>query len=317
MMYIIGSYALAHSGISLGRECSDIDMIGTEQESVELKKRLQTKVMYPINHGKTMFMKTSDHSTIIEVELAWTGSRAYNFIHDFAEKFDGAFSDPVEFGNTGIQVKYATPETVLLMKHSHKYLKNSKHFLKTMRDIQKLEKLGIRIPDEWFSYLKQREKETYDYSHPDLSQNKSQFFDESKTGVVQKYDHDSVHRAIAVKDAPAYLNYMKDNHPVQCDRAKFEQCDFEAKILGVVEESMVLAIERSLVPFNAVKTPSEAFEFALMKVCTSITSGWFREFAWNHYDCAVSKFNQLESIRPFWQHFCAKVEAGEVELKPS
>jgi hypothetical protein len=37
---------------------------------------------------------------------------------------------------------------------------------------------------------------------------------------------------------------------------------------------------------------------ALMKVCTSITSGWFRAFAWEHYDLvqgciptAMDKFN--------------------------
>lgn len=312
-MYVVGSYALVLAGVSIGRYCSDIDFIGTEKECVQLKKALNTNVMYPMNNGNTMFMKTSDHSTIIEVEIAWSNTRAYNFIQDFAEKYPGAFFD-YDFMN-GFMVKVAKPEVVLLMKHSHKYLKNSPHFLKTMRDIQALEKQGITIPPEWIPYLKQREQETYNYSHPDLSKNKAQFFDENVTGVVQKYDHDSVHRAIAVKDKPAYLNYMKDNHPVQCDRVKFEACDHETKILGVVEESMVLAIERSLVPFNAVKTPSEAFEYALMKVCTSITSGWFREFAWNNYDCAIAKFKELETVRPYWQHFCAKVEAGKVELK--
>jgi hypothetical protein len=49
---------------------------------------------------------------------------------------------------------------------------------------------------------------------------------------------------------------------------------------------MVLAIERSLVPHPGKKTPEQAYLMALEKVCTSITSGWFREFAWENYEIA-------------------------------
>ena len=32
---------------------------------------------------------------------------------------------------------------------------------------------------------------------------------------------------------------------------------------------------------------------ALMKVCTSITSGWFREYAWENYDKVLDLYNEL------------------------
>jgi hypothetical protein len=69
------------------------------------------------------------------------------------------------------------------------------------------------------------------------------------------------------------------------------------KLYGVLEESYVLALERAVIPLNV--SADRAFEIALEKVCTSITSGWFREFAWENYDevkklyheSYVNKFN--------------------------
>jgi hypothetical protein len=39
---------------------------------------------------------------------------------------------------------------------------------------------------------------------------------------------------------------------------------------------------------------------ALDKVCTSITSGWFREFAWQNYD-EVVKIYHHQSQEDYWQ----------------
>jgi hypothetical protein len=76
----------------------------------------------------------------------------------------------------------------------------------------------------------------------------------------------------------------------------------------VVEEAAVLAIERSLVPHPGIKTPEEAWRFALAKVCSSITSGWFREFAYE---------NALEIIKlypkGYWEKFQEDVKSGLVK----
>jgi hypothetical protein len=40
-----------------------------------------------------------------------------------------------------------------------------------------------------------------------------------------------------------------------------------------------------------VKTPREAFDMALSKVCSSITSGWFREFCWENYDAIADLYS--------------------------
>jgi hypothetical protein len=44
-----------------------------------------------------------------------------------------------------------------------------------------------------------------------------------------------------------------------------------------------------------------------MKVCTSITSGWFREFAWENYDNVLDLYNDK-----YVEIFFNKVENKEV-----
>jgi hypothetical protein len=178
---------------------------------------------------------------------------------------------------------------LLLLKLSHRYRKDSPHFLKTMRDIQFLRNKGVSVPEAWLPLLKEREKETYSYAHPKLNQDKKSFFDNCNSMYV--YDHDSIHRAVAMEDTPAYTKFSEDGQEVKSSRKKWEQCSHMTKLLAGLEESYVLALERSLIPLPGVLTPRQAFDKALEKVCTSITSGWFREFCWENYDHIASLYD--------------------------
>ncbi len=73
-------------------------------------------------------------------------------------------------------------------------------------------------------------------------------------------------------------------------RKMWDKLDYETKLWSVVEEAYVLAIERSQVPYPTTD-PRKSFLMALEKVCTSITSGWWREFAWENYYDALGKFD--------------------------
>ena len=186
------------------------------------------------------------------------------------------------FFNTTIPI--ASPCMVYTLKMSHRYLKNSPHFLKTMQDIWHLRLAGHdKIVDE--DFYAARMKETYNYGHPNLKTTKDAFFKDD----FYIYDHDSIHRAVAVEDVPAYTRYMVDGEQVLTSRAKFDALPIQVRLNGVLEESYVLALERAVIPHNA--NPVNAFKIALSKVCTSITSGWFREFAWENYYQVASLFN--------------------------
>ena len=253
----------------------DLDLVGPYDEVAEYAKKngFADGQIHPTKGGDKIVYRGK--TKILEADITWPGSSAedlYNLISDDCKTQSGALLVP------HIDVLY-------LLKLSHRYLKNSPHFLKTMHDIKLMRRLGAKIRPEHEAFYRRRMEATYNYKHPSLMQNKDSFF--NGDGVQYVYDHDSIHEAVAAPLAPAYRLYAADGEEVLSSRKKFFAAPQELRIRGVREEAMVLALERSLIPFPGKMTPVQAYKFALMKVCTSITSGWFREFAWEHYDDAL------------------------------
>ena len=290
-MLLIGSYALRAHGIEC-RTPVDRDYIATYEEYTKFIERLGRKVRshYPVSANKFVASVSMCHEKprMFEFEIAWPGSTA-EWLLNFERQ------------------TVASLDACLALKLSHRYLRNSPHFLKTMEDIWLLRRLGVTVPDSYQRWFKAREKETYNYTHPNLNQSKKNFFDAS---VKYVYDHDAVHRAVAVECHPAYTFYKDDAAEVKCSKEKFFALPEEVRLNGVLEEAYVLAIERSIVPHPGVMTPRKAFEMALMKVCTSITSGWFRNFAWENYYKVLELYSDAYVTK-----FQSAVAAGEVPFQ--
>ena len=200
-------------------------------------------------------------------------------------------------------------DLLFCIKSSHKYLKNSPHFWKTAADYHAMKLAGAIIRTEYKDFLKLREKETYTYSHPKLNVSKDEFF--QNDGIQYVWNHDDIHKSVAIGDRPAYTYYLKDGAQVDCDKDKFFSLPQEIRLNGVIEEAAVLAIERSLVPHPGVKTPKEAWTFALAKVCSSITSGWFREFGYEHLPEIIKMYPEK-----YWEKFQNDVTSGKVKKGP-
>ena len=94
---------------------------------------------------------------------------------------------------------------------------------------------------------------------------------------------------------------------MQCDKNKFFSIDEKYRLAGAVEEAAVLAIERSLVPHAGTWTPEYAWKFALSKVCSSITSNWFREYSYNN----IFKILKMYP-KNYWEKFQNDVSIGLV-----
>lgn len=298
-MILIGSQAFKFRNPSVVMP-NDSDYVGTYDEAVQYRKRLtNVKSFYPINGGKTQFIKALDGIT--EIELAWPDSRAERFL-GFAERY------PEEFEHIGYGVLLPSLDVLYMLKMSHRYLKDSPHFLKTMKDIRTMRTLGAHIHEAWMPYYEQRQKDTYTYNLPKLNVSKDAFFDAEATGVVYTYDHDSIHEAMKTYGKPAYQYFKPNESEVLTSKSMFDKLALSTQMAAVIEESYVLAIERSLVPFPNGKTPKEAFDMALMKVCTSITSGWFREFAWEKYHLAQAMYKD-----DYFDKFEAGLRAGIVK----
>lgn len=278
-MLIIGSLALQHQGaLPKGRIPLDLDAIGSKAElktflkAKEVVKMMNTTPKYITDRITHTSFEFKDGS-LLDWEFAEEGSVGWELL-----KACGAIDG----------VGYADINTLYTLKMSHRFKKDSIHFYKTMSDIKYLRKLGATITcPEWY---KAREKETYSYKHPALNVSKEDFFKDDN--IPYKYDHDTIHLAVAVDYmSPAYNKFKPDENEVLCSKDMFDKCDYETKLLSVVEESMVLALERSLVPYDFKPDPREIFKYALMKVCTSITSGWWRDWAWENHDEALEYFD--------------------------
>ncbi len=265
-MILIGSRALAlRAPQLLNREPVDFDFVCFEDEvDPWLAKHGVTGEKYR-EAGKIIVKGDS----ICEFDLIATGS-SNDLLHSFV--YGDSQTARVEgFG------MLPSLDVLFTIKSAHKHKKNSPYFWKTLADYHRMKSAGAKICNEEFHRL--REKETYNYAHPKLMQGKKSFFDES---VKYTFDHDSIHEAVALGDKPAYRYFAKDNEEVFSSKLKFYQQPRQVQLNSVVEESAVLAIERSLIPFPGVLDHKSAWRFAFSKVCTSIASGWWRAFAYEN-----------------------------------
>ena len=271
-MVYVGSIALAHYFPEI--KPKDADYILTYDAFDKMCKDMKDTIesCRPIADNKFV-VRTKEYkgkSQICEFEIAWPGSTAEEFLKLCPE---GSTIPP-------LPLLYA-------LKMSHRYLKNSPHFRKTMKDIKLMRtKVGPGINLEYYDWFLKREKETYSYNHPALNVSKDTFF---KDESFYQYDHDDIQEAVKIGYEPAYKAILSDSAEVKCDRSKFDNLEYYHKLYCALEECYVLALERYLIPNNG-GDPRKAFDIAAMKVCTSITSGWFREWCWEHYQNIIDNY---------------------------
>lgn len=287
-MIMIGSRALAmqlkHQGRELYRPCLDIDFLCTEKEwGVEFIHYTHKEGVELVErNGNKAHVKLTD-GMHIEFDIAQPGDSTDLLIQYCKANPQSLFLNNGDF--------VAPVDVLYLLKMSHRYKKNSPHFFKTMNDIHFMRSLGAKIPPELEEVFKLREKETYNYSHPNLDVKSKDFFKGDEVPYV--YDHDTIHEAVAVLGVPAYKSYMKDDSEVMTSKEKFFEQENHIRLLGVYEESCVLALERSQIPFNFEVPARQSFVMALSKVCTSITSGWFREYAYENFHVVMKFYESM------------------------
>lgn len=260
------------------REPYDTDLIMSEFTYEDYKKVNLHLLVYEKDSrwGKILFLSGSKP---IEIEIAKNGNLTQQLMEILKNNPELVERDVV------------APEVVYTMKMSHRYLRNSPHFKKCMDDIRALRKLGYGvIPEVLQDWYKARMKATYDYGHPSLKQGKDAFF--SDDGVNYVYDHDTIHETVKTFSQPAFELIKDDGAEVFCSKAKFYSVPEELRLATVLEETYTLALERSQIPFNFKPNPKFSFMKALEKVCTSISSGWWREYAWENYEIIVSMYDE-------------------------
>lgn len=135
------------------------------------------------------------------------------------------------------------------------------------------------------SLLKERIKLTkvaYIQGNPNLMQSNEDFFDDK---VVRVYDHDYLHELFAYEDRPMFERLKKPDNfeSAWCEKDLWQDLSDLQKLQCVAEETQVIASERFLIPKDWDFSSKRAYYMALKKVCTTLCSGWFRDYAIDHF----------------------------------
>lgn len=280
-MIVLGSYPVQDI---VGRESKDLDLLSTLPQFQKY-----------IGEGNKPRVLDKNHvcfkgplGRIFDCELIWPDSLSEELAGIILDSDDTKWDSQVQAWVPGLNILY-------MLKMTHRFKKNSPHFFKTMCDIWRMRAHGATIPEELMDFYKRRLKETLWYEHPNLNRTKEEFFNPEDDFYV--YDHDTIHEAIAVRSGPAYWSYGVPGQEVLSSKSLFFSADHYTRLLGVYEEACVLALERIHIPnnFNPRYGEKSSFLFALEKVCTSITSGWFREFAWENWHEVVGVYGRSGS----------------------
>ena len=197
-------------------------------------------------------------------------------------------STPIEFN--GEELHVVTPLGLALIKRSHLWrdLGFDKHITQWNKHLQR-EMFNAFADDK--DYLQRRTAATmqmFPQGHPKLNQTVEKFFDDA---VTKKYNHDFLHELYAHHDKPLYT-YMQSNPELAwCEKDKWDKFSFDDKIKCVQEEAYVIATERFLVPSGWDYPERLAYFNAIKKICTTLCSGWFRDFAIDNHQLICSSFD--------------------------
>lgn len=294
---VIGSFALIQYLNNFQRrefrKPKDLDIIANYETVGDLhhfEKSLESRgfTLFDEKIAPTLKKIYRKQNKYLEVEIANDNSTQQLLdyvLQDNDSKFDGKWIYP------SLKVLY-------LLKMSHRFLDNA-HFYKTMADIRlmrTLTKADFLFAEEkspaW--YLSRVEENYFNNKYPKLNTEKNQFFTDN---VNYRYDHDELHEVVKIDDEPAYRSLLVDGQEVLMDERKFYKAQFNKKLNCVVEEASVLALERYIVPLMEKFPPTDecwdrGLQIALRKVCTTITSGFFRKFAWEQHDTALAFYEK-------------------------
>ena len=205
-----------------------------------------------------------------------------------------ASSKLIELPN-GSEARVVIPLGLTLIKRSHlwrnlSFQKHITHYHKQLAPYCKWDYLDMEFLEKRIALT----KEQFPQGNPNLMQSKEDFFDDA---VPKVYDHDYLHELVAYYDKPLYTRLLRNTSLAWCERDKWNTLTNSDKALCVAEEVQVIAIERFLISKNWDYPCKLAYMKALEKVCTTLCSGWFRDFAIDNYPEILNLFGESRILR--------------------
>lgn len=301
-MLVVGSKALKYNYPDLDIYPKDTDVIGSREEAKFLIENLNPSSIKEGN-GIISLYNIMNRNQIFDtrnVEILLTDNSLANSLYIDNEKAkDG--------------LKYATPETLFSLKKSHIHfpLKFKKH----IKDYCFLsDKLGNndKLKDITKIAFSETEDRLGKLKTPSLMKSTKKFFGQSTKYVKSYFIHDEMHDMVAHYEEPIYHKMLESKDSVKCLKSLWDNFSYEDKCKCVLEEAYVIALERKILPaiFGAQTfyTSTESIEWALMRICTTLCSGWFRQFATDNYIKIYDMYN-----RNYVEDFLTKYKLGLIK----
>lgn len=301
-MLVIGSQALAYHMRRAGlpfRKPADIDLIATKEFIGRVEKDWHIKDLQQTgpNH---MTCRNSDIGGPVEFDVAEEGNSNWAYLMQSRPGY------PAKMMLGKERPGYASPEMLYSIKRSHRFL--PRRWEKHMRDYHLLKKF---VPvDQMPEITEQRRKEYSKAKHISLKRTKDEFFDDDVSNHV--FEHDQIHEVMAHRARPMFEYIQKEPGVVTCDKLKWAALTPVEQRQCVLEEAYVIALERGIIPMlyegKRMADSESALQWALMRIGTTLTSGWFREFTVENYPQIWDERN-----RTYVDKFLAAVETGKIK----
>jgi hypothetical protein len=300
-MVVIGSRAAA-CWIEDFRTPNDLDLIGTLQEIHEWATKHKDKIDYMLPTSPWKFKCKLKSNFQIEFEVADVNPSAMMLI----EQEETFLKRMLMINNIWLEAWVAPVEVLYHTKRSHIYW--AVHWQKNIADMHLLkEYCGHAELRKWDAYYEARLKENEAKFGPrfqaNLNQPNEKFFAKSERSLNRQFEHDELHEIVKYYDRPLYEEFKEDKSKALMNFAMFYNAEHIKKLRCVREEAMVIALERYII--TGKETDSvKAYQRALQRICTNLTSGWFREFAIDHW---------AEISTPDW-HYVTLFEMAKEKL---
>ena len=273
-MILLGSRA-AQAWFSEFRQPKDWDVVATLKEIGTWAERNRDRVRRLAPTSERKYGAKLADGTRIEFEVIDPGGSTQMLV-DLASRFR-----PVEI--PGGVAKAAIPQLLWLTKRAHAIWPI--RWDKTMADLHWLRsRAPVAVADLWAYHDVRRAEHAGRMSQRrvNLDMTNDAFFAKSAKAARRVVDHDTLHEIVKYGERPLYESFKTDPNRASLNRSMFESAPLLDRLRLVREEAMAIALERYVIP-GVEREAEPAYERALQRICTTLTSGWFRDFAVDHW----------------------------------
>lgn len=310
-MLLVGSQALKHHFPEESRTPNNCNVWLTIGEANDLSSSGVISDDINLIRSRIISLKLSGECLKLELHEERTSDDLFEEINSNEER--------TQIDGLG-EVIIAKPSSQLMIKRSELYYPTNDwekhmydyHFLKNRvseEDISDDEKLASKQrTDE----LKERFRANINSSTKSLMMKNEDFFGGFNRSFIRIYEHDDLHTATKYYEDPLYYQLKDDKSLAYVPRKNFESLSCKDKIRLVQEETYAIALERVIIPsieFGVEFSENSAYRFALRRICTNLTRGWFRDFAIENYPDIVNYDT------PFVDRYRTAVELGLIKRK--